>query len=249
MSKIVSGKLPSKSSTVWQNPAVHPSRPISSKTKPAAPTLVGSSKKKPGPIERIHSTSNLSRTHHSFQETDISNGTRSLSVMGRNHPSSRFGDTSGSIREATGATSRYNQPEALFGLRPADLFGLDEHQPKILDRRASIHLPDQERSKRDSRNKTSHRWEKDMTKIIDLYNVHHSPNYRKSAVPPTTSATRTSNQQDTLTELAPRQRRSSITKPASVVSKSSANSKPSTLASLNISRRSSVIRPSAKASN
>ena len=250
MSRIASRKLPPKHTAAHPISVVNAARPMSAKSQRLTQKAAGLVKPKPRPMERIHSTSNLSRTHQSLQESDTSTATRSFSALGRNHSSSRFADMSSSIREATGATRRYNQPESLFGLHPAELFGLDEqHQPRILDRRASVHLTDQAGAKRDTQHKPSHRWQKDMSKIIDLYNVHHTPNYRKTAVPPTTSATRTSNQNDTDSVPTGRQRRGSFSKAPSGVSKSSASSKPSTLASLNTSYRNSVSRPSIKVSN
>ena len=158
------------------------------------------------------------------------------------HNSSRkSNDSLSSIREAKGAASRYNKPEELFGLRPEELFAPEQHQPKILDQ----HSIGNTRLKRQQ-----HIWQQDVDHIIELYNIHHSANYRKSAVPPQPSIQVTTHT-DSLTDgvHGGRARRMSITKNSSANLKPPINSKQATFTTLNIPRRNSISRPSTKLTN
>ncbi|CAF4758697.1 unnamed protein product [Rotaria socialis] len=154
-------------------------------------------------------------------------------------PIQRKVDSSCSIREAKGATSRYNKPEELFGLKPEELFGLQDHRPTIMNHRKTN---DHTRLKRNNLQQSppaaqQHGWQEDVTKLADLFNIHHSTNYRPSAMPPPVVI-----EENTLTELAPtiRFRRMSISKNTLGMSRSSLNPKQSTLAALNIPRRNSI---------
>jgi hypothetical protein len=162
------------------------------------------------------------------------------------HSTTKSTDLSYPIREAKGPTSRYNKPEELFGLRPEELFGLEEHQPKILDPRSTTKMDENQRLKRNQLQK-QYMWQQDVDKIMELYNIHHSVNYRKSVAPPL-SSTQCVIPTDTITDLiqVSRPRRMSITKNSSTNSKLP---KQSTLTSLNMSRRNSISRPSIKLTN
>ena len=156
------------------------------------------------------------------------------------HPENRTISLS-SIREAKGTASRYNKPEELFGVRPEELFAPEQRQPKILDQRSAGNT----RLKR-----PQHIWQQDVDHIIELYNIHHSANYRKSAVPPQSSI-QVVTHSDTLTDAVPggRARRMSISKNSSTNLKLPVNSKQPTFATLNIPRRNSISRPSTKLTN
>ncbi|CAF3842512.1 unnamed protein product [Rotaria magnacalcarata] len=148
-------------------------------------------------------------------------------------------DSSCSIREAKGATSRYNKPEELFGLKPEELFGLQDHQPKMMNhRKANDHTRLKRTNRQQSPPPQHHGWQEDVTKLADLFNIHHSTNYRPSAIPPSPVVI----EEDTITELTPiiRFRRMSISKNTLSISRSSLNPKQSTLAALNIPRRNSI---------
>ena len=146
-----------------------------------------------------------------------------------------------------------DKPEELFGLRPEEIFGAEEHQPKILDQRSLSKTSENKRLKRNQLQKQQHIWRQDVDKIIELYNIHHSTNYRTSAIPPPQSSiTQTIVQTDTITDLPPggRVRRGSISKnSATPIKPSVTNSKQSTFASLNIPRRNSITRQTIKLTN
>lgn len=164
---------------------------------------------------------------------------RPLSAALQNHqrhpPLQRTIDSSCSIREAKGPTSRYNKPEELFGIKPEDLFGLQNYQPKIIDNHKSN---DHARLKRYNMHRQQHVWQEDVHKLVDLFNIHHSSNYRPSAKPPPPVVV----EEDTITDLTPtvRFRRLSISKNPLNNSRSSLNPKHSTFAALNIPRRNSI---------
>lgn len=196
---------------------------------------VGSAKKKPSTNDRYRSASNSSRPLDSDSSTLVQ------SVLGRYRSAvPRYHDSSFTIQEAKGPTSRYNQPEELFGLRPAELFGTDEHQPKILDPRSNQH-----RAKRPP----NHLWQQDLDQVLNLYNVHQSPNYRRSAHPPHSTISSQVAANDTSVDSGQngRHRRGSITKtPAANHSKMSLQSRPSIVPPTNFPRRNSISRPATK---
>ena len=148
----------------------------------------------------------------------------------RQAPNHRTMDPSCTIREAKGAASRYNNPEELFGLKPEELFSTDNPQPRII----------QSRLQNSTTRFKQHIWKNDVDKLVDLYNIHHSSNYRPTAVPPPSIII----QSDTSNDVIPsgRIRRVSVQKNSSNIlrSRSPTHSKQSTLASLNISRRNSI---------
>ena len=164
----------------------------------------------------------------------------------RHPPAQRTVDSACTIREAKGATSRYNKPEELFGLKPEELFGLKpeelfgqiDYQPRIINRHQTMNNKFSPRP--------THIWQDDVDKLVDLYNIHHSSNYRKPAVPP--PPVRVNIQSDALGDLVQpgKARRTSISKHSSTISqsRSSVYQKQSTLASLNIPRRNSINRRS-----
>jgi hypothetical protein len=139
-------------------------------------------------------------------------------------------------------TSRYNKPEELFGLKPEELFGQTDYQPKIINQRK---ITDNIRS-----NRQAYNWQDDVDKLVDLYNIHHSLNYRKTVIPPP----HVNIQSDTTTDLIPpgKARRLSIPKHSPNISRarSPTHPKQSTFVSLNIPRRNSISqRPSIKLTN
>ena len=89
-----------------------------------------------------------------------------------------------SIREARGASSRYNRPENFFGRRPEELFGSGEHVPQMIDHRRAA---DATRLERPNLRQQIYNWHDDVNQLVDLYSIHHSSNYRTSAVPPLAS--------------------------------------------------------------
>ena len=165
------------------------------------------------------------------------------------HPIQRSNDASYSIREAKRTTSRYNKPEELFGVRPEELFAPEQHQPKLLDQRSITKSTENTLLKRIRLQKQQYIWQQDVSKIIELYNIHHSTNYRKSAVAPEQASAAT--QADTTTDLTSsgRSRRMSITKTPATILKPPTYLKQSTLVQLNIARRNSVTRSSIKSTN
>ncbi|CAF3729652.1 unnamed protein product, partial [Rotaria sp. Silwood1] len=210
-----------------------------------------STKKKPLLTDQFDSVSNIPKHNYSLMGSDSSTYSQSM-YAGRpisaivHHSNSKSNDSSCSIREATGATCRYNKPEELFGLRPEELFAPEQYQPKILDQHSAIRTNDNTRSKRNQLQKQQHIWQNDVDKILDLYNVHHCANYRKSAIPPSTTA-----QIDTISDSTNngRARRMSISKNSSTNLKQPINPKQSTFASLSFPRRNSISRPSIKLTN
>ncbi|CAF2694634.1 unnamed protein product [Rotaria sp. Silwood2] len=222
----------------------------SAKIKPTH-ILSASTKKKPVLIDQFDSVSNIPKHHYSIIGSDSSTYSQSM-YAGRpisaivHHSNSKSNDSSCSIREATGVTCRYNKPEELFGLRPEELFAPEQYQPKILDQHSAIKTNENTRLKRNQLQKQQHIWQNDVDKILDLYNVHHCTNYRKSAIPPSTT-TQTDTTSDSINNGRPR--RMSITKNSSTNVKQPTNPKQSTFASLNIPRRNSISRPSIKLTN
>lgn len=157
----------------------------------------------------------------------------------RHPPAQRTIDSSCTIREAKGVASRYNNPEELFGLKPEELFGrTDDHQPKMINSRTLNH-------------RSNYVWQNDVDKLIDLYNVHHSSNYKKSAVPPPPPI---NPPVDQLTDLPqPGKARSTpLNKHGSNSSRirSPTSSKQSTFSTITIPRRNSISqRPTIKLTN
>jgi len=154
----------------------------------------------------------------------------------RHPPTVRTIDSSCTIREAKGVTSRYNKPEELFGLKPEELFGLTEHQPKMFSPRK---INNNIRSKYHNLQNQEYIWQQDVDKLVDLYNIHHSSNYRKTAIPPPQIVTRSNTISDS-TQIGRSRGMSGSKYPTSM----STNPKLSTLASLNIPRRNSISRRS-----
>jgi hypothetical protein len=232
-----------------------PSRLSSAKVKPAHITSA-SSKKKALIIDRIDSAANIPKQRQSTIGSQTTSNSPTVyagrpisSVM--HHSPPRSNASACSIREATGTATRFNKPEDLFGLRPEDLFCPEEHQPKILDQRSISKADDHTRLKRHQLQKQQHIWQQDMDKIIELYNVHHCANYRKSAIQPRTTGTHGVSYTDTLTDLSQgsRPRRMSITKTSTTNSKPPPNPKQPTFTTLNVPRRNSISRPSIKLTN
>jgi hypothetical protein len=196
-------------------------------------------------IPRHQPYSNLPSEATTYSQT-LYNG-RPLSAVLQSHCRhpplvQRTIDSSCTIREAKGATSRYNKPEELFGLKPEELFGLTEHQPKLMNHQK---IKDNARLKHQQ-----YMWQQDVDRLVNLYTIHHSPNYRKTAVPPPQVIV----QGDTIGDLPHmgKARGISLSKhPASISrTRSPTNPKQSTLASLNIPRRNSISqRPSIKLTN
>ena len=174
-----------------------PSRLSSAKTQPSSSLLSNKkSKKIPSSINRPSSASFTSKQHqqqqqHSNLGSEVSSYSqtlyagRPLSAVLQNRyrqpPVQRKVDSSCSIREAKGATNRYNKPEELFGLKPEELFGLSDHQPKIINHHTTN---SNKRLIGTNVQKQQYIWQQEVNKLVDLYNVHHSKNYRASAVPP-----------------------------------------------------------------
>jgi hypothetical protein len=218
-----------------------------------------STKKKSLLINRFDSASNLAKQSQSPNGSESSTYSQTIyagrpisAVVQRSIP--RSNDSACSIREAKGKACRFNKPEQLFGVRPEQLFASEEHQPKILDPRSTTKPNENERLKRNQFQKQQHMWQQDVDKVVELYNIHHSPNYRKSATLPSGTAvpsTQAVTQTDTLTDLTQsgRIRRMSVTKNSSTNSKPATNPKQSTFALLNIPRRNSISRPSIKLNN
>jgi hypothetical protein len=228
-----------------------PSRLRSAKIKPThIPS--GSTKNKPLLINRIESSSNLPKQPQSIVGSVSSTYSqaiyagRSISAV-MNHSIPRSNNSSCSIHEAKGTATRYNKPEELFGFRPEELFAPPEqHQPKILDPRLTKKPNENTRLKRNQFQKEQHIWQQDVDQIIELYNIHYSPNYRKSAIQRSTQGV---TQTDTINDLPQggRARRMSITKTSSTnLKQPPTNPKQSTFALLNIPRRNSITRPSIK---
>ena len=198
-----------------------------------------STKKKTLLNSRIDSASNISKQQSTANSAGV-HATRSISSAAHHFPCS--------IREVKGKGTRFNNPEELFGLRPEELFCSDQYQPKILDQRSTTKPNDNTRLKRQQQ---QHIWQQDVDRIIELYNIHHCANYRKSAVPPPIISTHGVSYTDTFTDLSQgsRSRRMSITKTPATNSKPSPTSKQSTFAGLSIPRRNSISRPSIKLTN
>lgn len=233
------------------------SQASSAKTKPTTAGL-SSTKKSSASNDPIDSITNLlPKQNHSFFSSDSSSYSqtiyagRSVSALLQQPTNSKSNESSCSIREAKGRKCRYNKPEELFGVRPEELFAPEQHQPKIFDPNSSSKLNDSQRLKRSSLQK--YIWQQDVDKIIDLYNIHHCSNYRKTAVPPSqaTPATQSNGSNETNNEsaLMNRPRRVSISKNSLVNSKSSLHSKQSVNTSVNMTRRNSIIRPTIKLTN
>lgn len=236
---------------VYVNPP--PSRLSSAKIKLLNPPSASTIKKKPLLMNRIESGSNHHRQQRNSSPTESESSVyvvRPISAVVHRSIPRTTNDSACSIREAKGAASRFNKPEELFGLRPEELFASEQHQPKILDPRTANKSTDNSRLKRNQLQKQQqHIWQQDMDKIIELYNIHHSANYRKSAAPP--SLTPPVIQTETLTDVSPhaRVRQMSVTKNSTTNTKSTNNSKQSTFAVLNIPRQNSTARPPIKLTN
>ncbi|CAF0799870.1 unnamed protein product [Rotaria sp. Silwood1] len=211
--------------------------PISSQKKPKKKLSIINRPNSASCIPKQQQHSNLASEISSYSQTLFAGRPLSAALQNHHrHPSvQRTVDSSCSIREAKGATSRYNKPEELFGLKPEELFGLQDHQPKILNHRKTN---DNIRLKRTNQQQQQYIWQQEVDKLVDLFNIHHSSNYRPSAVPPAPVVV----EQDTITDLTPvgRFRPSSISKNTLSFSRSSLNPKQSTLAALNIPRRNSI---------
>ncbi|CAF0979799.1 unnamed protein product [Rotaria sordida] len=219
------------------------------------PTYISSAsiKKKSLLIDQNDSVSTIPKQHYSIIGSDSSTYSQSM-YAGRpisaivHHSNSKSNDSSYSIREVKGTTCRYNKPEELFGVRPEELFAPEQqYQPKIFDQHSIIKTNDNTRLKRNQLQKQQHIWQNDVDKILDLYNIHHCANYRKSAIPPSSTTIQTDALNDSIHN--GRARRMSITKNSSINFKQPTNSKQSTFAPLNISRRNSISRPSIKLTN
>ena len=164
---------------VYINPP--PSR-LSNHTIKATPSR-SSAKKKSVIIKQSNSPSHSASSTHS-QSTRIS---RAKSAVVH-----RSNDSECSIREAKGTAARFNKPEDLFGVRPEQLFAPEQqqYQPKIFDSRSTNKTDESTRLKRQNLQTKHHLWQQDVDKIIELYNIHHSTSYRKSAMlPPPTIVT------------------------------------------------------------
>ncbi len=207
-------------------------------------------RKKSSPTTRPHSASVIPRQRHTNLSSEATTYSqtlydgRPLSAILQSHyrnpPAQRTIDSSCTIREAKGVTSRYNKPEELFGLKPEELFGETDCQPKILNhRKTTDHIHS---------HRPPYNWQDDIDKLVDLYNVHHSLNYRKPFIPPVIV------QSDATTDLlhTAKVRRMSLTKhsPNIYRSRSPPHPKQSTFVSLNIPRRNSISqRPPIKLTN
>ena len=226
-----------------------PSRLSSAKTSPTHQS--SHSKAKTTLNQRVQSATNIEKPL-SYVPSEISNYSRTL-YAGRplsaavaqhqSHTSTPQTDYSCSIREARGAASRYNNPEELFGLKPEQLFSKEEHIPKLMGSR-STNLNDSPRRFR--RLKPSYIWQDDVDKLVDLYTIHQSSNYRPKATPPAIpvqpTLTGTSSEPPIeMIQLSKSGRSSAGAKNAPSTQRSM---KLSTLASLNIPRRSSVAQRS-----
>lgn len=160
----------------------------------------------------------------------------------RHPPAQRTIDSSCTIREAKGAASRYNNPEELFGLKPEELFGRSDHQPKIINSRKPFDLS------RTTNNRSNYVWQDDVDKLIDLYNVHHSSNYKKPAVPPPPPI---NPPVDQITDLpqSGKNRATPLNKHSSRI-RSPTSGKQSTFSTITIPRRNSISqRPTMKLTN
>ena len=233
----------------YMNPP--PSRLSSARIKPinASPF---DTRKKAVAIDHMGSPSNIPRppfpSMNGSKASESSHSTRPISSLThRSIP--RMNDSTSSIREVKGTATRFNKPEQLFGLRPEELFASEEYQPKILDPRTSTKPDENTRSKRTHFQRQQHIWQQDVDKIIELYNIHHSGSYRKSAVPP--APAQPTPPTDSLMESSQtgRTQRSSSNKPSTANAKSSSNSKQATFAVVNIPRRNSLTRSSMKLTN
>jgi hypothetical protein len=230
-----------------------PSRLSSAKVKLLNPPSA-STKKKSLLMDRIESASH----HHYHQQRQNSSMNESESTVYPVRPISAVVrrtipripvDSACSIREAKGTANRFNNPEELFGLRPEELFASEHHQPKILDPRTTNKPNENSRLKRNSFQKQPHIWQQDIDKIIELYNIHHSNNYRKSAT--LSSTTPPVIQTETVRDISPnpRVRHPSVTKNSAGNTKTTSNPKQSTFAVLNIPRRNSITRQPIKLTN
>ncbi|CAF0982734.1 unnamed protein product [Didymodactylos carnosus] len=140
------------------------------------------------------------------------------------------------IREAKPNTL-YNNPEELFGLNPKDLFGT-HIQPVIVSKTTPKDSDSERNRMKRNFHKQQHLWKQDIDKIIDLYNIHHSSTYRPTVlfVPKPTA------DNEPKSGLLSTRRNSimgSTTK--KLLQRNPPRSKISTLAQLNLTRRSSVV--------
>ena len=198
-------------------------------------------KKKALLVQRAHSASTTSKQQPSNIPSEISNYSQTLyagrplsaAVQHYPLPVAQASDSSCAIREARGPTRRFNKPEEVFGLKPEQLFGSQEqHAPKLMDQRQ---LQGETRLKRSQRQ--AFVWQDDVDKLVDLYNIHHSSNYRTPAVPPLSSTL--AEPVDTVPDLIQitRNRKTGTSRNSQT---SGRTPKLSTLASLNIPRRNSI---------
>jgi len=232
-----------------------PSRLSSPKIQPTSNQK--KSPKKSSLINRPHSASFVPRQQNSnltseattYSQTLYNGRPLSAVLQGHHrHPLvQRTIDSSCTIREAKGVTNRYNKPEELFGLKPEELFGSTEHHQPIINNHHKI--SDNVRSKRHHLEKQPYIWQHDVDKLVDLYNIHHSSNYRKTAVRPPPQIIIQSQTTSDSSQIG-KTRRMSGSKHSSNNLRSPTHPKLSTLASLNILRRNSVNRrPSIKLTN
>lgn len=194
-----------------------PSRLSSEKTSPIPPTSAIRTKKKVLLGQRASSASNsaVSQPHNAPSDVSTYSQTfytgRPLSAAVQTPHPGPIADSSCSIREAKGAARRYNNPEELFGLKPEQLFATsDRPTPKIMNEKEN------QWNKRSQALKKAHQWQDDVDKLVDLYNIHHSTNYRPTAIPPPPSITSPRVPVDNVPEMNPliKLRKTSIQRPS-----------------------------------
>ena len=244
-----------RAKTVPQRPkTVLVTRNLTSVNAVGIPSRLSSPKspyKRSATATRPNSASVIPRQRHRTLSSDTTaysqtlyNGRPLSAVLQGSHrhpPAQRTVDSSCTIREAKGVASRYNKPETLFGLKPAELFG---QEPKIINQRQPM---DNARPYRQAYN-----WQDDVDKLVDLYSIHHSANYRKPFVPPPPQIIVHSDNPSDFVQSSGKARRGSVTKHPPNISRarSPPHPKQSTFVSLNIPRRSSITqRPSLKLTN
>jgi len=185
-------------------------------------------RKKSIPTNRPQSASFISNQQHSnltFESSTYSKtlfAGRPLSAVLQNHhrrsPVQQIVDPSCSIREAKGAASRYNNPEELFGIKPQELFGTSENQSK------KIHY---------LKTTDKYMYQQDVDKLVNLYAMQHTSSYRPTVIPQLKLPANTT----VSSKQSERHRKMSSSKGSVSSTRTSTNTRLSTLASLNISRR------------
>ena len=213
------------------------SRVSSAKTPATLRAAVPSAKKRSIFVDPTDALSSISKGQSSVVGSDVTSNYqtiqagRSLTAVAQSQPSARYTDSPCSIREAKGPKNPYNMPEQLFGLKPSELFGGADHQPKILDHYSPTSASNGVLLQRSQSRRQSHLWQKDMSQIIDLYNIHHCPNYRAAAPLPETEL-------DGIHDLnnGGKLRNASLSRTSSIASKTSTT----------MPRRNSISRPSNK---